>query len=479
MILPFFAAASRTFFVFPTGDDAADGRSAARAWRTLARASREVYAEGDTLALSGTLEGSLDLKRPIAVRGPATIVAKDAPAIAIRSGGVDIRDLTLRGGDVAKRDNHVGLLLAAPKGRRSVHVRVDRVDVSGFGDAGISMTAEKGSPDGFDDVRISNATVHGVYGTGIIAAGDNALDSKGKTYPHHGLTLVDCDVSHNFDGNGIILSGVDGATVEFCRSSDNRNEGGGGLGMWAWCARRVVFRNCIANGIRSKGDGGGYDLDGGTVDCVVERCLSYDNVGPGGMHCDFPSAPRTHNNAFRDCVSVDDGRKKGGNSVGFGYVVWGSGLYDCTIERNLVVLTNPDPQNADDGALFAAFTRDDKEPLEAQRLEGATFRGNVVQAPKGGTAFVRDDFPPNVEKEIRYDGNAYLGGAAFLLGPPKTVVRYETPAEWRALAKADAVGGKPVVLGDYRSLKPRDLPGWFKRLGRPSGSSLGRLSGAS
>lgn len=467
MILPFLPLlAPHTFFVLPNGDDAADGHSKAHAWRTLARASREPFAKGDALVLGGTLEGSLDLTRPVAVRGPATIVSKDRPAIAVRTGGVALRDLTLRGEATTAKKDHVGLLLAAPRDLRCSHVRIEGLDVSGFGDAGISVTAEKGSPNGFDDLRIAKTSIHGVYGTGIISADGVAFDSKGSAFAHHGFVVVDCDVSHNFDGNGIILSGVDGGVVEYCRSSDNRNEGGGGLGMWAWCARHVTFRYDIANGIRSKGDGGGYDLDGGTVECAVDHCLSYDNVGPGAMHCDFPSAPRTHHNAIRDCVSVDDGVKKGGDSVGFGFVVWGSGLYDCTVERNLVVLTHPAPQNANEGALFAAFIRDDKEPLAAQRLEGALFRDNVVQAPADGAAFVRDDFPPTVAKAIAYRNNAYLGDAPFLIGPDKAAKRYATTAEWRKAQSADARPAKPVALGDYRSLKPRDLPAWFRSRGR-------------
>lgn len=461
-LLPLLAA--HTFFVAEGGDDAADGRSAAHAWRTLARAHLQA---GDRLVLRGTLEGHLDLTQPATVEGPATIVSKDAPAITVRAGGVTIRDLTLQGGAKAKTEGHVGLLLAAPKGHRSAHIRIDRVDVSGFGDAGLSMTAEKGSPDGFDDVRISKVNVHGVYGTGIIAADGIAFDSGSTRFAHHDLKITDCDASHNFDGAGIILSGVDGATVEFCRSSDNRNEGGGGLGMWAWCARHVTFRYDIANGIRSKGDGGGYDLDGGTVECAVDHCLSYDNVGPGAMHCDFPSAPRTHGNAIRDCVSIDDGRKAGGDSVGFGYVVWGSGLYDCTIERNLVVLTGPSPQNADEGALFAAFIRDDKEPLAAQRLEGAAFRDNSIQIRASGPAFVRDDFPANVTKAISYRGNAYAGGGPFLVGAKGAVEKVADPVAWRRTHPEDARLTKPVILGDFRALQPRALPAWFRRIGRP------------
>jgi len=467
-------AAARTFFVSPSGDDGADGLSSSHAWRTLACVSKEVLGPGDRVLLAGgtTFEGSLVLSTggtpqdPVVVTAsgsPATIVSNLGPAVTVKTGGIEVRNLTLIGGASAKNKEHVGLLLSAPANKRSPYVRVDNIEVSGFGAEGISIQAAKDSLNGFDDLRISRAIVHGNYGTGILSADSVAYLSKG--YAHRGIVLSDCDVSNNLDGNGIILNGVDGATVEYCQATGNRGEGGA-LGMWAWCAKNVKFRYCIANGTRGSGDGGGYDLDGGSVNCIVEHCLSYDNAGPGYMHCDYPSSPRTHHNVIRNSVSVDDGRKAKGEPFGFGFVVWGSGLYNCLIEENLAVLTLPDLQKRENGGLFATFIRDDKVAIETQRLERAMVRQNVVEISASGSAFVRNNFPKRIPGDVTFRGNDYRSSLAVPF--VETAKRFDSVAVWRA-ATGDEKPTKAKgaeALGDYTRLKPRDLPEFFRKLGR-------------
>lgn len=471
-------ATGRTFFVSPGGDDAADGRSKAHAWRSLARVSRERLAAGDRVVLQGgaTFEGTLNLTfggtqaRPVRVESegaPATISARDASAVVIRTGGIELRNLVLKGDARAKGDKD-GLLLSAPSDVRSSYVRIDKIDVSGFSGAGISMTAWKGSPNGFDDVRISRAYVHENYGTGIVTSDGIAAEAKG--YAHRRFALVDCEASRNFDGNGIILSGIDGATVEFCRSTGNQSHGGA-LGMWAWCARHVTFRYCISNGIRGKGDGGGFDFDGGTVECTMEHCLSYDNFGPGYMHCDYPMAPRTHDNVIRDSISIDDGQKvEKAEPFGFGFVVWGSGLYDCKIERNLVIRTKPDAKGRDNGGLFAVFIRDEKEPISTQRLERALFRDNQVAISAKGSSFVWNDFPFRNPDDVIFRGNRYASpiSPAFLEGP-KAEHRYANLVEWQKGTGNDKrakASTKMPSIGDFRGLSPRDLPEYFRNLNK-------------
>jgi hypothetical protein len=464
----------RTFFVAPDGNDAADGLSTAHAWRSLDKVSHQHFEAGDRveLATGSTFPGALNLtsggtsSKPVVVfssGAPATIVSSDQPAITIRTGGIEVKNLILRGGATTPKKGHEGILLAAPGDRRSVFVRIDHVDVSGFGAEGISMTGEKESPNGFDDVRISNTTVHQNYDTGVATSDGIAASDKG--FAHHNLVITDCDVSDNLGGNGIILSGVDGAVVEYCRA-DRNHSANGALGMWAWCAKNVIFRYCIASGTRGKSDAGGFDLDGGTVDCRVDHCLTFDNDGPGYMHCDYPDAPRTQRNSMENSISIDDGRRSGGAASGFGFVVWGTGLYDCSITGNLAILTKPDPPHQEGGLLFATFIRTDSIPLSVQRLEGAVFKDNLAEIRAGGAAFVNVNFPHLNPGDLTFKGNEYKGAAPFLEGAEAE--KRSSLAEWTATT-GDSQNGKNLWpkashIEDYRSLRPRDLPSFFSKL---------------
>lgn len=457
------------------GNDSYTGTSPTSAWKSLDRVSKASLAPGTNIVLTSgcVFAGHLDLHmggskdQPIVVRSenpPAKILSVDSPAIVVRVGGIEIRNLALTGGATSGRNGHCGVRLIAPTGRRSKHIRLERLDISGFGDSGISIEAAPKSFDGFDDLQISKAKIHRNFGTGIMSFDDVAF-SKGR-YAHRNLKISDCDISGNFGGNGVVLSGVDGAVVEYSRSTDNHGEKGA-LGMWAWCAKHVVFRYCIANGIRGTSDSGGFDLDGGCKECLVEHCLSFDNLGPGYMHCDFPDAPRTERNVFRGCASINDGRAASGGPIGFGFVVWGSGLYNCTIDHNLAVITKESISNRIGGVLFANFIRYDKMPITNQRLVNALFKRNTIAIDAPGTALYTNNFPARNPADVSFVRNTYLINA---LAPIiEEEHRYETVEQWQIGVRNNTGNSAnfPVhpAIGGYSDIEPRDLPKFLRRLG--------------
>lgn len=472
------AAIGATYYVDPVkGSDANLGTSPQNPWKSLSRVSRTHFDPGDTVLLaSGALfNGSLDIStggtsdRPVVFRSegaPATIVSPNESAIVVRAGGIEIRNLTLRGGAKGPKKGQEGLRLSAPAASRAVHIRIESLDIAEFGDCGISIEGAPNNSNGFDDVRISKVHIHGNFGTGLTSW--DTVAPKNAGYAHHGFLIRDCEVSDNLGGNGIILGGVEGATVEFCRTA--RNHGvTGALGMWAWCAKDVTFRYCIANGTRGKNDSGGFDLDGGCRGCIIEHCLSFDNDGPGYMHCDYPSAPRTERNKFLSSVSIDDGRAGHGKPLAFGFVVWGSGLYDCAIEGNLAVVTKPDPSRGLGGVLFAVFIRDTNVPITSQKLQNAVFRNNTVNVSAEGVAFYRNDFPAENPADVKLFGDTYRSTTATPFVEGAQPHSYATVKQW-----SEATGNEPSVhtsrrrkieINGYMDLEPRDLPRFFKRLG--------------
>jgi len=102
--------------------------------------------------------------------------------------------------------------------------------------------------------------------------------------------------------------------IEYCEAADNGwdmpRKGNGPVGIWAWNSDRVIIQFCISHDNKSPGDdGGGFDLDGGVTNSILQYNLSYHNDGPGYFLCQYPNAPDFKDNVVRYNISQDDGVK--------------------------------------------------------------------------------------------------------------------------------------------------------------------------
>jgi len=466
----------RTFYFSPVGNDQSSGRTAAKAWRSLSKLAGETLQAGDEIVLAtGEYDGHIDLgsggtkDRPIVVRSdpshPATLISEGGTAIKAMGGGIEIRNLIVKGNATRFVEKQGGISFASPEGIKSrlPGVLIQNVDVSTFADAGISIGALDKDAMGFESVTIEHVSSHDNFGSGIETWDSSSFLSKG--WAHRRLHLVDCDASHNRSGTGIVLSGFDGGLIEFCRASGNTGKGGG-VGIWAWCARNLTFRYCIASGTRSGGgDGGGFDLDGGTQNCVIERSLAYENSGPGYMHCDYPAAPPTTGNVFRNCVSVNDGRKPRGENIGFGFVTWGAGLDDCHIDGNLTLVDIDDVKARDQGLLFVSYIEGATKPSDVLHVRSSTFRNNLSVVLGKGIAYVNDRLPSENSSDVRYEGNRFAaspGLSPVFLKGGSTPMHYSSLSDWQQgpgkSSRRDNAPEAAKWISDYRTLDPRQLP---------------------
>jgi hypothetical protein len=471
----------RTFAVDPGGNDASPG-TAGKPWKTLARLGQQNLVPGDhvILASGARFEGNIALhetdagtpNRPIVVESlgqPATIVAKDQVGFTAYRGGLVLKNLHFEGAATQKKHSQNGILLSAKGGVEQRFVRIENVAITGFGGDALSIRSQKGSAVGFEDLILSHVQANRNYGTGIISEVGIAFENKG--YAHRNFRIIDCDVSDNRSGSGLILSGVDHALVEYCKSFNNLGAGGG-VGMWAWCARDVTFRYCIASGTRTNngGDGGGFDLDGGCTGCVVENCLSYNNDGPGYMHCDYPGAPRTYKNVIQSSVSTDDGRKPKGDSLGFGFVSWGSGLDECSIDHDLAIVTNGDPKARLNGAFFVSFITGSKAAQDVLHVKNCQVRDSVADLQGPGNAFVRSDLPSPGPSDVRFSQNLFQGNSAtpFVQAFSASKI-YPTLSAWQSATGGPQPNRPPMtnsqlevrrkfLLQTYKSLSPPRPP---------------------
>lgn len=338
------AVAGRGFYVDAVrGNDAFDG-SAARPWRSLARASKAKLAKGDRLLLAGgqSFKGSLKLSRASGVtiasfgKGVATIQAGAGDALVLDGG----QDLTLDNlrlvGTGRKQNDGRGLYVRAAK-----RVKIDRIDVTGFRLAGVEAA-------GSEDVTISRTHAHENGFAGIHVIGGFGLPRSKRVTIRDSRAIGNAgDFKNltNHSGNGILVGGVDQALIEYCEAAGNGAEmprkGNGPVGIWAWNADRVTIQYCISHDNLSPGDdGGGFDLDGGVTNSVLQYNLSYGNAGAGYLLCQFSGGGVWKDNVVRYNVSYQDGRKN--FQAGIGIFDGGGNFSNAQVYNNTIV-------NAKDG----------------------------------------------------------------------------------------------------------------------------------
>ena len=355
------------YYISAFGDDSNSGISQKQPWQSIDRVNATQLLTGDAVWFHAnqTFKGNISLSdagtdaadKPITFgsygNGRAIIDAGiGAGFFAENRGGVRIVDLNFVGAG-ADKNNSSGLWFAntLPEHKKLRHIRIDRVEVSGFKHAGICIAAQPidNGWSGFSDVKITYANVHDNGDAGINCFG--AWNPEKDGYAHADIYIGNCRVYKNVgisgkgshSGNGIVLSQVDGATIEYCEAYQNGRlndcEVGGPVGIWTWDSNRVLIQlnESHHNRTRSCKDGGGFDLDGAVRNSIVQYNYSHDNDGAGYLLAQFEGARSFHNNVIRYNVSENDGRK---NSYG-GIHLWSTGanggIRNTTIYRNTIL----------------------------------------------------------------------------------------------------------------------------------------------
>ena len=354
------------YYISAFGDDSNSGISQKYPWQSIDRVNATQIQSGDSVWFHAdqTFKGNLSLSdtdtdasdEPITFgsyrNGRATINAGiGAGFFAKNRGGVRIVDLNFVGaGAEQNTSSGIWFVNTLTEHKELKQIQIDRVEVSGFKHAGICIDAQPidGGWCGFSNVKITHAHIHDNGDVGISCLG--AWNPEVEGYSHTDIYVGNCRVYKNLgipgkgshSGNGIVLAQVDGATIEHCKAYENGElndcDVGGPVGIWIWDSNRVLiqFNESHHNRTGSSKDGGGFDLDGGVRNSIVQYNYSHDNDGAGYLLAQFEGAKAFHNNVIRYNLSENDGRK---NSYG-GIHLWSTGASDgirnTTIYRNTI-----------------------------------------------------------------------------------------------------------------------------------------------
>ena len=411
-------AGAADYYLSQDGDDRRDGTAPERSWRSLERVPVAGLKPGDRVLLRGgdRFLGSLQVtvsgeaQRPITIASWGTGQAMILPppgsnGLTITdAGNLVVRDLLIAGPGADAAVKGTGVYLHAAKAR-SAGIVLRNLTCSDFPVRGIELWSD-GSAAGFDDVLVERVVCHG-SGEGGMGSWDSTAPG---IYAFRRIVVRD-SLFHgnrgrpakrdNHSGNGIILGGCQDALIERCAAWGNgdlcNSTVGGPVGIWLCESDRSTIRACVSFRNRTGigvPDGGGFDLDGGCTNCVIDDCLSWRNDGAGYLVYQYKGARPLRGNIIRNCFSIGDGRTRNNGGIYIGADPPGD-VHQLLVERCTVVM---DPADSKPAAVH--FTG----PVDAFRFERNLF------ISLGGADLLNDAVHPGTT----YAGNRWvaLGGEA-------------------------------------------------------------------
>jgi len=447
---------AKDFHIGPAGADTNPG-TRQKPWRTLAKASEFRFQPGDRILLRGgaRFSGPLTLgpddsgtptrKLIVSSFGSGTAVIDGGAGRAISIDGchyVEVRNLKLVGLGRKSGNTESGLYLA-----HSTGTVADHIEVSGFRGSGVEINGAR-------DARITFVHAHDNGFAGISSDGDTSSN----------LYIADClaennpgdpTVKNNHSGNGIVVGHAKEALIERCEARYNGWDmvwtGNGPVGIWTYESDRVTIQFCVSHHNRSTGaDGGGFDLDGGSTNAIVQYNYSHDNYGSGYLICQYAGAGIFERNVVRYNISQDDGNKD--HNAGIFVWVGGEGMKSSLIHNNTIF-------NNKGSAVAIAF---DKK-----------YAGEVVQLDFYNNIFVSLSDQVRGAAKGRFAGNVYwsMGGRGF------RVDGFDSFEKWIAATGQEKAGGRavgrfvdPLLAKDGPGLvnEPAGLPGLHEYLLLPA-----------
>jgi Right handed beta helix region len=451
------AHASQYFFSLQGNDQTGNG-SQASPWRSINKFNTLELGPGDGVffragdVFSGSMEldeedtgtnSSGQLIAPITITsyggGPldrATIrsASNKQALLSYNNGGISLSNLEFANGGTYQSNPASGIEFRTDYDSGSgysqlSYIHLDNVVSHGFHQSGLSLDAS-GSV-GYQDVQISNSQFYDNQFAGVDIGASQYLDLI-----HRDVKIENVIARNNpgyagcspHCGHGIVIGQVDNAVIENSIAYSNGLVAGkGNIGIWSWQSNNVTIQHNTAYGNRSPSgaDGGGFDIDGGVTNSVVQYNKSYDNAGAGYLLAEFAYAGPMSQNVFRYNLSVNDGND------GYGAITVSGG----------------DPTFTASSALFHNNTAVvDHNVAPASRgpvwfLDGyhsdLNLTDNVFVA-LNGTSLIDGDAPTNTSKFIH---NMYwTNGAPVQLGG----ATYASVPDWAAASQQEMLDGQYV-----------------------------------
>jgi hypothetical protein len=439
------ARSGRDFYFSATGNNRNDGLSEAKAWNSISKLDTVTLQAGDRLLFEGgkTFAGTVNIRPAGSAEQPIEVTSYGNGKATIDGGaGSAIRLLNTR---------YVNVINIATKGLgrkdgnnqgdgvyvyNSPFVNLRHVDATGFQRAGIHIFNSS-------DVDVSYAHAYTNGFAGIYSSGNSTLRNK-NIFVRDSRVIDnpgDPTITGNHSGNGIFFIMTSNSLIEYSEAARNgydqsKTIPNGPVGIWTALSDHITIQYCISHDNDSPGaDGGGFDLDGGTTDSVIQYSYTYNNKNYGYLFWEFGGGG-IRNNTMRYNISNND--------RGEGFLIGAHGpspISDNQIYNNTVFNTKYNAVRYGGGDVTNIY-----------------FRNNVFIGP-GDMELVHK------HAGFRFEGNAYhhIDGSTGVRG-------YATLQAWADATGQEKIDGKLVgfeglpkynALGDFKPTDPNQLPKIF------------------
>ncbi len=412
-----------SYYIRPTGKNSNNGTSANSAWEDLTNINTKVFVAGDIINLEQgfTYNGKIYFDEadgdtalnPVTLTswnskglltGRATINAGlETGIFAYNTAGLIISDLNIYGNNLT--GDGISFYCELPNNIKKDYLLIQNIEVKGFRN-GISLGSWNGTS-GYTNVTIKNVESHDNLDCGIVTYSQTRLAHKNAniSYCKTFNNLGDMNKLNVSSGSGIILSGFDGGNINNCiaynNGANNGHVGAGPCAIWCYESNNIIIEHNEAynNKAGKDCDGGGFDIDGGSTNCIMQYNYSHGNEGAGFLFAQFKEATFMNNNTCRYNISENDGKK---NNYG-GIMIWaaiGNTMSNTYIYGN-TIFSSPAPSGSSSaiGIIWGTvttntiisnnifFTSGDLKLIDAYATSGITFKGNNYWSSTGNFNF--------------------------------------------------------------------------------------------
>jgi Right handed beta helix region len=445
-----------------TGSDSNNGLSPSTAWRTTTRANQQTYTAGDQILFTrGTVCSGAAFK-PVgngAVGNPVIVadygtgnlpvidgVGAHEPAIFL----LNVQNYTVRNLDLTQHGQTPQVIKDDGKDsdQKSDEYMRAIVHILGLGPVGVQACGEACT---VRNIRLENLKVHdgswnGIYGgagyyqldtntfgyidnlvvTGVESWNNNksGMDvtstyTKTVTYGSTNIQALN-SYWHNNGGDGVVVGPADHILIDGNEASYNGQLRDARLGLWTWDSHDTTIQfnnshhNMTPENTGNARDGGGFDCDLGSEDCMMQYNWSHDNQGEGFLIMTWPigygySRGVSHNIQMRYNISERDAKKLACPITVFGGVLPGV-VYNNTIYYEPARLAGSPMFQAEGGAFCSSIWGKSGTPTMhvynnifiSNGTVNPNAVSNLVWTDSKGTFFFNNNLWYRVEGGVRF-----------------------------------------------------------------------------